>query len=207
MVTIIHMTMKKHPVIITSALLLSMSIVPTTFAFQPSSITGMQGHVATQGGQQGLQQACQMHAADIKNKLSHILTLTANIETVFDTHATQVENYYTTKVVPNGVTVANYSALVGNIATSKAGVTTALATVQTDVVSFSCSASDPRALLTTFKVNMRSVATALQAYRTSIKNLIVAVRSANGKANSKNQLTPKPTHTVSTSPTAVVTHP
>jgi ABC-type phosphate/phosphonate transport system substrate-binding protein len=203
---IIFMKINAYLTIVTSIVFLLATTTSSTFAFERPLITGMQEHMATQGGQTGKVQACQMHAVEIKNRLTHIITLATNIETIFDKHATQVEDYYKTKLLPNGVTVPNYNTLVEAVGADRADVATALTTVQSDATNFSCTATDPKTVVTTFRTDMR-VKTALQSYRVSIKNLIVAVRSANGKMRSDNRLTPKPSHTVSVSPTTGTTHP
>ena len=98
----------------------------------------------------------------------------------FDAIAQRVETYYTSKVVPSGKTVANYDNLVADVQSKKAAIKTALSEAQNGVENFACSADDPKAQLKQFRVNMQAVKSALKEYRTSIKNLIVAVRSVVG---------------------------
>lgn len=127
--------------------------------------------------------ACQARENAIKTRSSHLTQLATTMETKFDAIAVRVETYYTSKVVPSGKTVSNYDTLVADIQTKKAAVSTVLLTAQTDANSFSCTGASPREQLTKFRVDMQAVKSALKDYRTSIKNLIVAVHSVTGTTN------------------------
>lgn len=140
----------------------------------------------------GKLRSCQARENAIKQRMISLTRLVTNMESKFDSIATRVEKYYTTKVVPSGKTVAGYDGLVADIATKKAAVQTALSTAQSDVNSFSCKSSDPKSQLQTFRVDMQNVKSALKDYRTSIKNLIVAVRSLTGVMERESTKSPKP---------------
>ncbi len=139
----------------------------------------------------GLQNSCQARENAINARLSHLINLASTMERSFDAIATRVETYYTTIVLPEGKTVSNYSSLVSDIQTKKTAVQTALRKAQTDVSGFACTGGSPKSELTQFRVDMQSVISALKTYRTSIKNLIVAVHSVTGTDAS--DTTPKPT--------------
>jgi hypothetical protein len=126
---------------------------------------------------------CKARENAIKTRSSHLTQLTTTMETKFDAIAARVENYYTSKVIPSGKTVANYDALVADIQTKKAAVATALSAAQTDANNFSCAEVSPKEQLAKFRVDMQTVKSALKNYRTSIKNLIVAVHSVTGTDN------------------------
>lgn len=128
----------------------------------------------------GKLQSCQVREQAVKNRMTHLIALATNMGKNFDRHASSVEKYYTTKLVPKGKTVANYDGLVSDITAKKADVDKALAKAQADVASFSCTTSDPKALLRQFRQDMQLTKKALKAYRTSIKNLIVVVHTAAG---------------------------
>jgi peptidoglycan hydrolase CwlO-like protein len=140
--------------------------------------------------------ACQNREAAITKRSTQLAKTASNIQEKFDAIATRVETYYTAKAVPAGKTISNYDALVAEIATKKTAVQTALTTVQTSAAAFSCTSDDPKRQLTQFRTDMQAVKKDLQGYRTAIKNLIVAIRSATGKTESS--ASPK----ASTSPTA-----
>lgn len=121
--------------------------------------------------------SCQAKESAIKDRMQSLVDLVANMEEKFSAIEKRVEDFYTTKVVPDGKTVSNYSSLVANIGTKKAAVDTALASAKTDTSNFNCTSDDPKSLFTQFRTDMQKVKSALKDYRTSIKNLIVAVHS------------------------------
>lgn len=108
------------------------------------------------------------------------------MEDKFDRIAKRVENHYTTKVIPSGKSAANYDGLVADIATKKTAVQVALIIAHNDSNSFSCTTADPKGQMTQFRKDMQLVKKALKEYRTSIRNLIVDVRSVT-KPSSKTQ--------------------
>lgn len=125
---------------------------------------------------------CQTHEKNIQKRLTSLTNLVDNMIIKFDAITTRVKNHYTIKLVPAGKTISNYDALVADINTKKAAVTTALNKANSDVAGFSCtSVSDPKTDLTTYKKDMQTVKSALQDFRKSIRNLIVAVAKANGE--------------------------
>lgn len=120
--------------------------------------------------------ACQHRETSVKNIMTRIDTRAQNQLTLFGTIASRVENFSTTK----GKTVANYDQLVASINSAKTQAQTDLSTLQTNST-FSCSANDPKGMVTAFQGYLKTEITDLQNYRTAVKNLIVAVASANGE--------------------------
>lgn len=167
----------------------------TTFAVGKPQDVGAQGqglghpNIPITPGE-GRMKACEARVDAIKNRMTHLTELATNMETKFDAIAQRVENYYNNKVVPSGKTVANYNTLVSDIQTQKNNVKTALTKAQTDASNFSCTSGTPKAQMMQFREDMQSVKQALKSYRTSIKNLIVAVHSVTGSEESES---PKPT--------------
>ncbi len=147
----------------------------------------------------GTMRICEVKQAIIKTRLTHLIDLATNIEDKFGLIAGRVETFYTNKVVSSGKSVANYDSLVADIQTKKDAVATEIAKAKTDANAFSCSSSDPKTLFNSFRIDMQSVKQALKEYRTSIKNLIVAVHSVAG--GEENNGTPKPTKVVTPEPT------
>lgn len=131
---------------------------------------------------EGRFRACEAKEKNIKNWLTRLTNMVSNIEEKFDSIATRVEKYYTEKVFPNGKIVSDYDTLVADIQTKKVGVQTALIAAENTANSFTCTGDDPKGQLTQYKENMQNVKSALKEYRTSIKNLIVAVRSVSGNS-------------------------
>lgn len=120
--------------------------------------------------------ACEARASAVQTRLASLISLANNMLNIFDTHAQSVENYYTNTLVPSGKTVSNYSTLTADIDAKKKAVVDAWTKAKTDADNFSCTTGDARVLLNQFRVDMQATKQALQAYRVSIKNLIVAVR-------------------------------
>ncbi len=159
----------KHKTAIALALLTLLLVGSTsvTFAQTPRGLGLTNGRLV----------ACQAREKAVKNRMESLIDLVSNIESKFDSIAQRVENFYTNTVIPSGKTVPNYNTLIADISTKKDAVTTSLNKAQSDVTAFNCTANDPVTLLNTFRIDMQAVKEALKTYRTSIKNLIVAVHS------------------------------
>ncbi len=138
----------------------------------------------------GKLRSCQAKETNIKTRMENLTRLANNMLNVFSSIAQRVETFYLSKVIPSGKTVTNYDALVTDTQTKAAGVATALGKAQTDANNFSCESGNPKAGVTLFRQDMQAVKTALKNYRTSIKNLIVAVRGAAVKAQGTTSPTP-----------------
>jgi hypothetical protein len=128
--------------------------------------------------------SCQARENAIGQRSTSLTGTVNSMFSKFDAIAQRVEEYYTSKVVPSGKTVSNYDNLVSDIQVKKAAVGTVLLAAQSDSAGFSCTSGDPKGQMTKFRLDMQSVMNALKNYRTSIKNLIVAVRSVVGQTNS-----------------------
>lgn len=139
--------------------------------------------------------ACQAREKAIKKRTEQLVKLATTMQEKFDAIAGRVQEYYTSKVIPSGKTVANYDSLVADIQAKKGAVQIALTTAQNNAGTFTCDGNDPKGQLIQFKDDMRTVKSALKDYRTSIKNLIVAVRSVTGTTERNNPTSPKPTET------------
>lgn len=121
---------------------------------------------------------CAAKESAIKIRMTQLTRLVATMETTFDKIAERTKTYYTNKVLTSGKTISNYDALVNDIAVKKEAIQTALNQAKADVSSFNCSTGDPKATLYRFNLNMKLVKDALKNYRTSVNNLIVAVKSS-----------------------------
>lgn len=98
--------------------------------------------------------------------------------------AGRVDNFYLNRLVPKGVTLANYDALKADIEARKQEVADTVASAKTAAASFDCSGEDPKGQLGSYRDEMKVAVAALKDFRISIKNFIVAVRTAAAKANS-----------------------
>lgn len=166
---------------------------PDDVGGKPTKVQEQDRKLGQSGQTEGKLRACQAKEKSIKNRLTGLVNLVTNMESKFDSIVKRVENYYISKVVSSGKTVLNYDTLVSDIQTKKIAVQTALTAIQNDVNGFSCTGSDPKGQLTQFREDMQNVKGALKEYRTSIKNLIVAVHSVTGSIEKENAGSPKPT--------------
>lgn len=130
--------------------------------------------------------ACQAKEGALKKRTEQLAKLTTVMQEKFDAIAGRVEEYYVSKAVPNEKTVTNYDSLAADIQTKKEAVQSALTAAQGNVGSFACDGNNPKGQLVQFREDMLEVKSALKDYRTSIKNLIVAVRSIKGTVERAN---------------------
>jgi hypothetical protein len=120
---------------------------------------------------------------------------------VFAKITQRVQKYYTTVVLPSGRSVANYDVLLADIAAKRGAVESALTQARTTADAFSCTAENPKETLRQFRLDMRGVKQALHAYRTAVRNLIVAVRTIAPVSSPSPSISPSPTPSASPSPT------
>ncbi len=132
---------------------------------------------------QGKLKACEARERNIRNRSEKLATSSAKMAEKFAKISLRVQQFYTDKVLPSGKTVANYDELVASSEAKKMEVKTAILAAQEDLTGFSCTGDDPKTMLGNFNSSMKEVKGALKEYRTSIKNLIVAVHSVTGEAN------------------------
>ena len=125
--------------------------------------------------------SCQARENSIKTRADSLQGLATNMMEKFDAITERVKEFYDTKVVPEGNTVENYDELLDDIDAKKEAVQNALDKAKDGISGFSCDGDDPKGLLTQYKEDMQAVKSALKDYRTSIKNLIVAVHTAVGE--------------------------
>lgn len=129
---------------------------------------------------QGRINSCESRIEGIRQR-SRMLTQTATtMMEKFQSITQRVEDYYTTKVVPSGMTVENYDELVAAIAAKQAAAQSAVSQATADIEGFSCTDADPRTVMNRYRVHMQEAKKALQEYRTAIRNLIVAIHSVTG---------------------------
>lgn len=120
-------------------------------------------------------QACQKRETAVNNIIARIVDRSTKQIAVFDTIATRTENFYTSK----GQTVANYDTLVAAVNTAKSKAQSDLAAMKT-TDTMVCTGNDPKGIVGAFKDDLKLEIADLKAYKTAIKNLIVAVKSVQG---------------------------
>ncbi len=128
---------------------------------------------------------CQIREKSIDNIMSRIAERGQKQLDLFTTIATRVETFYTTK----GKTLSNYDALVADVNAKKAAAQAAVDQVKSDKANFKCDGTDPKGAADSFKNDLKLEISALKDYRTSIKNLIVGVKSVQSTTTSSNSST------------------
>lgn len=102
---------------------------------------------------------------------------------VFNKISDRVEAFY----VKKGRSAQNYDQLVAVLNTKKASAEIAVQTLKSASGTFSCSAENPKATVTSFKQSAKTMRQALKDYKTDLKNLIVAVKSVEKQAAPNHQ--------------------
>ena len=134
---------------------------------------------------------CQKRETAINNTLQRIADRGQKQLDLFTGIATKTETFYTTK----GKTLSNYDALVSDVNAKKLAAQTTVGTIKADSVTFKCDGTDPKGAAASFKADLKLEISALKAYKTSVKNLIVGVKSVQGSTTSDSNTTTKPTTT------------
>lgn len=127
---------------------------------------------------------CQNRQKAITNIMGRIADRGQKQLTLFSTIANRVETFYANK----GKTLNNYDALVADVNAKQAAAQTTVDTIKSASTGFHCDGTNPQGFVGSFKDDLKSEITALQNYRTSVKNLAVGVKSAQGtKSSAANQ--------------------
>ena len=124
--------------------------------------------------------SCQNRQQAIQNIMTRISDRGQKQLTLFEGIATKVETFYTNK----GKTLSNYDTLAADVNAKQAAAQTAVDNIKSASTGFSCDGTDPIGFVNSFKSSLKSEISALQDYRTSVKNLIVGVKSVEGTTSS-----------------------
>ena len=122
----------------------------------------------------GRQLACEKRQASINNRISNYADAAQRHLGVFTDIFTKVKSFYATK----NLSVSNYDTLVAAVTAKQTAAQTAVDALKALDVKIDCTQTDPAQTLAAVKSAVSDARTALQAYRTSIKDLIVAISSA-----------------------------
>lgn len=118
--------------------------------------------------------ACEERQTDINKHSTQFATEAAKHLDTFNSIFTKLQAFQVSK----HLTVSNYSTLLADATAKQATAQTAVTTLKTLDVNINCSQPDPASTVATIKESVSSTRTALQAYRTSLKNLVVAMKGA-----------------------------
>ncbi len=198
----IDMKIKVHLIFLVSLFLFFVSVGSSFAVSKPDYSNSRNNRVASPSGQRKEMpeqaknnlaksriESCQAIESAVVTRMTNLVRMAENMIAKFEAISTRVQEYYTTKVVPAGTVVENYDSLVSEVEKKKVDVKSKLDLAKSNSDKFSCENDSPKSLLTQFRVDMQSVKKALHEYRTSIKDLIVAVRTVSGDAEKDNPKT------------------
>lgn len=125
------------------------------------------------------QKVCQKRQASIKKTADKMHSRGDVQFRVFSKIAERTQQFYKDK----GRTIATYDSLVQAVNDRKADAQKAISEAAASVGSFSCTADNAATFKDEFKASLQKEIAALKAYRTAVKDLIVAVKSAQGQTS------------------------
>lgn len=123
--------------------------------------------------------ACQQREKAITNIMARMSDRGQKQVDLFTKISERVQQFHEDK----NLSAANYDALVSEAEAKKASAQAAVDELKGSTVEFKCDGEDPKGVAETFKGKLKAQNEALQAYRLSVKNLIVAVAQANETAS------------------------
>lgn len=125
---------------------------------------------------------CEQRKTRITNIMNRAVTRAERQLNLFNTIAERVKAFY----VKKGYTVANYAELVAAVDAAKAKAEADVAALKA-LEPFDCDSEDPKGDAEAFKLALTTIRKDLKDYRTSVKNLIVGVKSAHSAATDSSE--------------------
>ena len=120
---------------------------------------------------------CEKKESSIQKRSTKLVAKADKIQTRFDRIIEKVDAYYVDKLVPKDIEIENYSDLLANIEDHRRASATALGVAESTADNFTCEGEDPEKQIGQFRDDMKGIISALQGYKKSVVNLIVAVRT------------------------------
>lgn len=142
---------------------------------------------------------CQAKEKVIENRFKALLALGVKTHTGKEKLVQRVDNFYNNVLVPEGHVLANYDALIADIAAKEEVVQEALAQAQANGEGFSCESDDPKGHADLFRQDIQALIAANRAYRVSVRAFVVAVRDLARQAKA-DTLSPSPAISPSVAP-------
>ncbi len=127
--------------------------------------------------------ACEKRQTAISNIMKRISNRGQKQIDLFSGIAERTQAFYEKK----GKTLSNYDALVADVAAKKESAQDAVAMIAAHGTEFSCDSDDPKGSVTGFREHQQQAIAALKEYKTSVKNLIVGVKSVQGVTSSEGE--------------------
>lgn len=128
---------------------------------------------------------CQAREKAINTIMQRMATRGQKHLDLYTAVAERTQKFYEAK----GKVLSNYDQLVADVNAKKATAQAAVDTLKSKVVTFKCDGEDPKGAAQSFKDGQKAEVAALKAYRTSVKNLIVGVKSVQTTIGDNNEST------------------
>ncbi|HSX05543.1 MAG TPA: hypothetical protein VLF69_03700 [Candidatus Saccharimonadales bacterium] len=129
---------------------------------------------AKEHSQADRQKACTQRQNNINRRTAQFAANAARHLEVFNKIFTKVQAFHDSK----GLQVSDYDALVAAATAKQTAAQTAVDALKALNVQIDCTQPDPASTVATIKSAVTDARTALQAYRTSLKDLVVALKGA-----------------------------
>lgn len=120
------------------------------------------------------QKACEARQKGIDVRTANYGTAAQRHLDVFNNIFTKVQQFHDSKQL----NVSNYDALVATATAKQAAAQSAVAALKALNVQIDCTQADPASAVATIKSAVADARTSLQAYRSALKDLVVALKSA-----------------------------
>lgn len=120
------------------------------------------------------EKVCENRKADIDRRSDNFTTAAQRHLDVFNDIFTKLQAYHDKKN-PN---VSNYDTLVADATAKQTAATSAVAALKGLDVNIDCSSADPASTVANIKVAVQNARQTLGEYRTALKNLVVALKTA-----------------------------
>lgn len=118
---------------------------------------------------------CNSRKDSIDRRVARISERTEKQLALFNGISERAQTFYTSR----GDVLENYDTLTADVTAKKDAATVAVATLIAQKDVFDCEADDPKGTIATYKSILNDAIAALREYRTSIKDLIVGIKSVN----------------------------
>jgi translation initiation factor 2B subunit (eIF-2B alpha/beta/delta family) len=129
--------------------------------------------------QEHRQKACEARKTNLTKRMSNAVRQAQNHKAVFDKIYTRVKDFHDNKQL----SVDNYDTLVANIDKAQADAATSISALQTLDISVDCASQTVAVSVSAFQQAVKDSRDSLKAYRSSITELIKALKGASTSAD------------------------
>lgn len=126
--------------------------------------------------------ACESRERIVNDILDRIARRGEKRLDVYNKISERVQDFYVRK----GLSVSNYEELVAEVNAKKDAAQAVIDEIKANEIKFACDGTDPKGVASSFKEDLKAEIKALHDYQQSIKNLMVAVKTAISDLNQNN---------------------